>query len=53
MKELLKAAMKAEPCDLLLTGARVANVFTLEYEDVDIAVKNGVIVGLGHGYEAE
>lgn len=45
--------MKAEPCDLLLFGGRVANVFTMEYESVDVAVKDGVIVGLGHGFEAK
>ena len=53
MKELLKAAMKAEPCDLLLFGGRVANVFTLEYEYADVAVKDGIIVGVGHGFEAK
>lgn len=53
MKKLLKAALKEEPCDLLLKGGRVANVFTMEYEDADVAVKNGVITGVGRGYEAK
>ena len=53
MKELLKAAMKSEPCDLLLFGGRVANVFTMEYESADVAVKDGIIVGVGHGFEAK
>lgn len=53
MKELLKYALKEEPADLLLKGGRVANVCTMEYEEADVAVKNGVIVGVGKGYEAE
>ena len=51
-KELLKAARKEEPADILLKNARVANLFTMEFEDSDVAVKNGIIVGVGKGYEA-
>ncbi|MDO5563047.1 MAG: adenine deaminase [Synergistaceae bacterium] len=52
MKELIDAAMKRTPCDLLFKGGRVPNLFTMEYEEIDVAVKNGVIVGMGSGYEA-
>jgi adenine deaminase len=52
MKELLKAARKEGTADLLLKNARVANLFTMEFEDTDVAVKDGVIVGVGSGYSA-
>ncbi|MDL2298503.1 adenine deaminase [Synergistaceae bacterium OttesenSCG-928-D05] len=52
MRELLRAARREEPSDLLLKGGRFANVFTMEYETADIAVKDGIIVGIGEGYEA-
>ena len=53
MKAIINAAMKREKCDLVIKGAKVFNVFTGEIEEGDIAVKNGVIVGIGSGYEAE
>ena len=51
MNNLLAAAKGERPADLVIRGARVANVFTLEYEDADVAVCNGRIVGLGKEYE--
>lgn len=53
MKSLINAAMKREKCDLVIKGAKVFNVFTGETEEGEIAVKNGKIVGIGKGYEAE
>ncbi|MDR1483001.1 MAG: amidohydrolase family protein [Synergistaceae bacterium] len=50
MKELLAAARGDVPCDLLIEGGTVANVLSLEYEEADIAVKDGIIVGVGSGY---
>ena len=52
VKKLIDAAMKRVPCDLLLKGGRVPNLFTMEYEELDIAVKDGIIVGMGNGFKA-
>ena len=46
-KPLLKSALGEEPCDLLFKNAKFANLCTMEYETGDIAVKDGVIVGIG------
>lgn len=51
MKSLIDAALKREKCDLVIRGAKVFNVFTGETEEGEIAVKDGVIVGIGSGYE--
>jgi adenine deaminase len=36
-----------EPADLVLSGGHVLSVFTKEWLDVDVAVKDGFVVGLG------
>src|SRR5438093_11884529 len=36
-----------EPADLVLRGGRVFSVFTKEWLDLDVAVKDGHVVGLG------
>jgi adenine deaminase len=43
----LKAARGEVPADLVISGGRVANVYTGEFQRVDVAVSDGVIVGLG------
>ncbi len=48
---MIDAALKREKCDLVIRGAKVFNVFTGETEEGEIAVKDGVIVGIGSGYE--
>lgn len=53
MKKVIDCAAKREECDLLLTGANVFNVFSGEFEKLDIAVTDGVIAGLGSGYRAK
>ena len=40
-------ALGREPGDLLLTGGRVLNVFTLRVEPADVAVADGSIAGVG------
>jgi adenine deaminase len=50
LKDLLAAARGEAPCDLLIRGGTVANVLSLEYENADIAIKDGIIVGVGEGY---
>ena len=36
-----------EPADLVLAGGKVLSVFTREWLDVDVAIKDGHVVGLG------
>src|SRR5215204_5979426 len=43
----LAVARGDEPADLLIRGGRVLSVFTREWLDVDVAVYDGVIAGLG------
>ncbi|HYL07887.1 MAG TPA: adenine deaminase [Candidatus Udaeobacter sp.] len=43
----LAVARKDEPADLVLTGGKVFSVFTREWLDVDVAVVDGHVVGLG------
>lgn len=50
---LLKAALGEEPCDTLFTNARFANLYTMELEKGSIAVKDGIIVGIGKDVEAK
>lgn len=45
--------MKREACDLVIRGGSVFNVFTGETERADVAVADGVIVGIGRGYAAK
>ncbi|MFO7948104.1 MAG: adenine deaminase [Armatimonadota bacterium] len=40
------------PCDILLRGAQVVNVFTGDIQQVDVAIADGFVVGVGDGYEA-
>ena len=42
-----RAARKVEKADLVLKNARIVNVFTDRVEKGNIAVKNGMIVGIG------
>ena len=51
MNNLLAVARGDRPADVVIRGARVANVLTLEYEDVDVALFGDRIAGLGKGYE--
>ena len=39
------------PAELVIRNARVANVFSLEYELTDVAVAKGIVVGVGAGYD--
>src|SRR5687767_15974363 len=43
----LAVARGNEPADLVVRGGRVLSVFTREWLDVDVAVCDGVIAGLG------
>jgi adenine deaminase len=50
MRELIAASLGNAPCDLLIRGGVVANVLSMEFEEADIAIKDGLIAGLGSGY---
>ena len=52
LKGRIDCAMKRTECDLVIRGGSVFNVFTGETERADVAVKDGVIVGVGTGYSA-
>jgi adenine deaminase len=49
----LAVARGAEPADLVVRGGRVFSVFTREWLDVDVAICDGVIAGLGEYEGAE
>ncbi|MBQ1871784.1 MAG: adenine deaminase [Lachnospiraceae bacterium] len=42
-----RAARKLEPADLVLKNAKIVNVFTDRVEEGNVAIKNGMIVGIG------
>ncbi len=45
--------MRRKKCDLVIQGAKIFNVFTGLFDEGELAVANGKIVGVGEGYEAE
>jgi adenine deaminase len=51
--ELLAIARGDRPADLVLRGARLVNVFSGMIEETDIALADGLVVGLGPGYSGE
>jgi adenine deaminase len=47
LQERLRVARGEVPANLVLTGGKVANVYTGEWQETDIALCDGVIAGLG------
>ena len=47
LRRRLAVARGDEPADLVVQGGRVLSVFTREWLDVDVAVCDGVVAGLG------
>ena len=47
LQRRLQAARGEVPAELVLTGGRVANVYTGEWQETDVALFDGIIVGLG------
>lgn len=47
MEDLINVALGKNDADLILKGGNVYNVFTHKVQRVDVAIKNGIIVGLG------
>src|SRR5258708_10124762 len=43
----MAVARRDEPADLVLSGGRVLSVFTKEWLEVDVAIADGHVVGLG------
>ncbi|MFP4482554.1 MAG: adenine deaminase [Thermovirgaceae bacterium] len=53
VKHFLDVAQGKAPADLVLKGAKLANVFSLEYEKADVAIQDGKIAGIGTGYRGK
>jgi adenine deaminase len=52
LAQIIKLARGTEPADILLTNARIVNVYTGETYPADIALADGRIAGVGAGYAA-
>src|SRR5262245_16369112 len=52
-ENLLRVARGDAPADLLLKNARIVNVFSSQIEPADIAIVNGLIAGIGPGYQTK
>jgi adenine deaminase len=52
LRRRLAVARGDEPADLVVRGGRVLSIFTKEWLDVDIAIVDGVVAGLGK-YEGQ
>lgn len=50
--DYINTAASRDKADLVLKGGKIFNVFTKELEEADLAIKDGVIVGIGD-YEGE
>src|SRR5258708_4858835 len=48
----IRVARGEVPADLLLAGASIVNVLSGEIYKADVAIYDGLIVGVGDGYEA-
>jgi adenine deaminase len=53
LRRRLAVARGDEPADLVVRGGRVLSVFTREWLEVDVAIADGFVAGLGdyHGHE--
>jgi len=51
LKKRIRAARNEVPADLVLKKGRVVNVFTGGISEKDVAICDGVIVGVGTGYQ--
>lgn len=53
MSNLINAARGLEKADLVIKNANVVNVLSEEIHRADIAIKDGIIAGVGEGYSGE
>ena len=51
MNKLAAIARGDLPADLVIRNAKIANVYSLNYELSDVAIHSGKIAGIGRGYE--
>lgn len=51
-RQCLPFARGDKPAELVIRNVRLANVFSLEYEETDVAVAHGIVVGVGANYQA-
>lgn len=51
LKSLVAVARGDEPADLVLRGGQVVDVFTGEVRRADVALKDGLVAGVGRGYD--
>lgn len=47
LADIIKVARGEEPCDLVIRGGKVINVLSGEIYKADVAVFDGIVVGLG------
>ncbi|HEY1629053.1 MAG TPA: adenine deaminase [Tepidisphaeraceae bacterium] len=52
LPHLLSVARGQTPADCILGGGRIVNVLSGEIERADIAIADGIIAGIGPGYQA-
>ncbi len=52
-KRISKVTLGKEKADLVLKGGRIVDVFTNEIHTADLAIKDGIIAGIGTYYEGE
>jgi adenine deaminase len=52
-QRLVRVARGLEPADVVIRGARVLDVFTLEVLDADVAICGAWIAGVGRGYQGQ
>ena len=53
MKTGISVAQKREKADLVIKNANIFHLTTGKFELADIAIVNGLIAGIGHGYAAD
>ena len=53
MTNLINVAKGVEKADLVIKNANIVNVLSEEVHKGDIAIKDGIIAGVGEGYEGE
>ena len=53
LQKRISAARGEIPADLVLRGARLVNLFSGEILDIDVAVYDGIFVGLGNNYKGK
>lgn len=51
--KLIKTARGLEKADLVIKNANVINVLSEEIHKCDIAISDGIIAGIGEGYEGK